>query len=122
MPRTNDPAEISAELTQIKQATENGYYAPVVEMELATNGSGETLDITLDYPDAGDEVFSLSVPQYWESDRTLPSVLDALDVPVEDMAQLENRSVPVKRVNGSWEVDMTRLNNGDYIEGSDYTQ
>ena len=122
MPTTSDPAEISAELTQIKEATEHGYYAPVVEMELKTNGSGEALDITLDYPDASNEVFSLSVPQYWEEDRTLPNVLNILSVPVDDMAQLENRSIPIQRVNGGWEVDIERLNEGDYIEGSDYTR
>lgn len=120
MAKITDPAEISNQFVQIKQATESGYYAPVIEIEL--DEKGETFSITLDYPDAGDEEFVLSVPQYWEDDRTLPTVLRKLDVPIDTIGELENRSVPIKRVDGAWEVDMARLNNGDYIEGSSYTQ
>ena len=121
MAKTTDPTEISNRLVQIKQATENGYYAPVESIELK-NGDGETLDITLDYPDNGSEVFSVTVPDYWESDRMLPQVLNWLDVSVSDVSELNNRSVPIKRTDGTWEVDMTRLQESDYIVGNSYTQ
>lgn len=106
-------SDISKYFKELKRKTEQGFYAPVTDATLENNK--DTLVLTLDYPDSGvTGEYKLSVPQYWEGGRELVEFLSNVGLGAESFERITNRALPVKRVSGSWQVDSTRLKNGDY--------
>lgn len=120
---TTDLKQISERLSLRKNMADGGYYAPVERVVLTEHDDGsETLDLHLLFPDGGDTVYKTSVPEYWDSSKKLPQLLADLDIPVSDLKDLEKRGLPIMRVDGSWEVDETRLSEGDYNDGKEFTK
>lgn len=120
-----DEKEISARFTQLKTATESGYYAPVIDTRIIEkDNEHDVFEIDLDLPDGDSNgVYRLTVPDYWESGRTLVDFLSNVNVSHDKIKELEDkRSLPIKRIDNSWQVDEDRLSNGDYLEDSAYTQ
>jgi|APHM01.1.fsa_nt_gi hypothetical protein len=121
----SDTSEIRRRLKELKEATESGYYAPVREFTLYTDANGpDAIELGLDLPDTSDTsvnmTFKLSVPKYWEKRRNLIQYMNILDLTIDTIGEIENRSLPVKRDSGEWVIDQDRLKNGDYIKGEEY--
>lgn len=123
--KIRDIEKIIQKIEHLRQLTNSGYYAPIDDVVyIEKSDANDVVVIELDYPTQGDKgEYRVTVPRYWEEGRELVDFLNAMDIDTSDISTLAAGAVPVKRVDGGWELDKERLKQGDYLEVNDqYTK